>query len=120
MFGFPGTGRKEAEKTIEFILDHRDMIDTVDLNAYTYAKHTNVPGIEKIIKANEDWALEYEYRGVSAGILSSKEVEKLAAEMEEVVWTECPRLLHPTYRLVSPWINLDKVTEDRHVLSIAS
>jgi len=103
MFGYPGTGRREAEKTIEFILKHSNLIDTVDLNAYTYARHTRILGIEKKVNPHQDWALEYEYVPTTEGNLSSKEVEELATEMEEIVWTECPRMLHPTYRLVSPW-----------------
>jgi len=119
MFGFPGTGRKEAERTIDFILEHKDWIDSVDLNAYTYAKHTSVPGIEKIVKPDEDWALEYEYRGLSKEIMNSREVEELATEMEEIVWTDCPRLLHPTYRLISPWTCMTEAAKDQDVRSIA-
>lgn len=121
MFGFPGTGREEAEKTIEFILKHSDLIDTVDLNAYTYARHTSVFGVEKIVKTDQDWALEYEYRPVLEGILSSKEVEELTTEMEDIVWAECPKLIHPIYRLVSPWNYLQDIQsaeEEEYALSI--
>ncbi len=119
MFGFPGTGRKEAEKTTEFILKHSDLIDTVDLNAYTYTRHTSVPGVEKVIEPDQDWALEYEYIPASKDILSSKEVEELLTEMEDIVWTECPRLLHPVYRLVSPWNYRQDIKEEEYALSIA-
>lgn len=120
MFGFPGTGRKEAENTIKFILKHNDLIDTVDLNAYTYARHTSVFGIEKIVKNDQDWAIEYEYQPTSEGILSSKEVEELANEMQEIVWTECPRLIHPIYRLVSPWKYIHHIqgADKGYVLSV--
>lgn len=122
MFGFPATGRGEAEKTIEFILKYKHLIDSVDLNPYTYAKHTIIAGIEKIVKPDEDLALEYEYKSYGKGSLSSKEVEELTAEMEDVVWLECPRLLHPTYRLVSPW-NLprtaQKLKEKGYVLAVS-
>ncbi len=123
MFGFPGTGRKEAERTIEFILTHRDLIDTVDLNAYTYARHTSVQGTEKILNPHQDWALEYEYAPINDGVLSSKEVDKLVTEMEDIIWEECPRLLHPIYRLVSPWSNIEDTQgtkREKNALSIAS
>ncbi|UCD14516.1 MAG: radical SAM protein [Thermoplasmatales archaeon] len=102
MFGFPGTDRDDAERTIDFILEYKDLIDTVDINEYTYAKHTYVPNIQKVEKG-KDWCLEYEYYGKTIGILSSREVEELVSEMERILWDECPRLLHPTYRLISPW-----------------
>lgn len=117
MFGFPGTGRKEAEKTVEFILKYRDLIDTVDLNPYTYARHTNVLGIEKIVKDCQDWALEYDYYPTTKDILLSKEVEELTNEMEDIVWTECHRLLHPIYRLVSPWNYGQVIKEEKYALS---
>ncbi len=122
MFGFPGTGRGEAEKTIEFILKYKHLIDSVDLNPYTYAKHTAIAGIEKVVNPDEDLALEYEYKSCCKDSLSSKEVEDLTAEMEDVVWLEYPRLLHPTYRLVSPW-NLprtaQKLKEKGYVLAVS-
>ena len=100
-----------------------DLIDTVDLNAYTYARHTSVSGIEKVVKPDQDWALEYEYRPAREDILSSKEVEEMTTEMEDVVWTECPRLLHPIYRLVSPWNyaqDVQDAKEEEYALSISS
>ena len=103
MFGFPGTGRPEAEKTTEFILENKHLIDTVDLNPFKYAKHTAITSIEILTRAEEDLALEYDYRPRDKKGLSFTEVEELTDEMEDIVWRECSRLLHPTYRLVSPW-----------------
>lgn len=103
MFGFSGTGRQEAETTVEFILRNKHWIDTVDLNPFKYAKHTAVNGIEKITRMGQDLALEYDYKPYEKGSLCSAEVEELTDEMEDLVWRECPRLLHPIYRLVSPW-----------------
>jgi len=103
LFGFPGTGAKEAESTIRFILNHKVIIDTVDINPFMYSKHTNVLGIRKIEKENEDWALEYDYEPAGKDILASAEVMKLTYEFEEMLWEECPRMLHPTYRLLTPW-----------------
>ena len=120
MFGFPGTGRREAEKTVEFILKNRELIDTVDLNPYVYARHTVIKGISRIAQPDRDWALEYDHEPDAPGVLSSSEVNELTKEMEEIVWQECPRLLHPVYRLVSPWLDVRPVTKDSDVLSVAS
>jgi len=119
LFGFPGTGKKEAEATIEFILKHKDIIDTVDINPFSYAKHTSVKGVRKIINPEHDWALEYEFEAVSKGALSSLEVESLAAEMEEVLWQDCPRLLHPNYRLFSPWSSSTPINRKNNAVSVA-
>jgi len=103
MFGFPGTSREDAEATVQFLLKHQDLIDTVDIFPWTYAKHTIVHGVEPVIEPEHDWALEYAYRATAAGALDSQEVVSLASAHEELLWREVPRFLHPTYRLVSPW-----------------
>jgi len=120
MFGFPGTGRREAEKTVEFVLKNRELIDTVDLNPYVYARHTSVKEVTIIARHGHDWALEYDYVPNAPGVLSSSEVNELTKEMEEIVWQECPRLLHPVYRLVSPWLDVQPVTKESNALSVAS
>lgn len=119
MFGFPGTGRKEAEQTLEFILKNKELIDTVDLNAYIYARHTMVNGIKKVVRPGHDWALEYDYEPDAPGVLSSSEVGELTKEIEEIVWQECPRLLHPIYRLVSPWLDVKKEVREPSAVSVA-
>lgn len=121
MFGFPGTGRKEAENTTEFILKHRDLIDSVDLNAYICARHTTAFGIDKVATSDQNWALEYEFSPVSKDALSSKKVQDIATKMEDLVWKECPQLLHPIYRLVSPWDYMENfrcVKKEEYDLSV--
>ena len=103
MFGYPGTGLQEAEDTVEFVLENRGLVDTADFNAFTYSRHTNVEGIRKVSRPENDLVLEYKYTPLLPGILSYESVERLTAELEEIVWQSCPRLLHPTYRMVSPW-----------------
>lgn len=102
MFGFPGTTKDDAFRTVEFILRNVDLIDTVDINSFSYAKHTSVPGVQPKINPEHDWALEFDYEA-TADSLSGQEVVKLAAECEETIWDTCPRLVHPTYRLVGAW-----------------
>lgn len=103
LFGFPGTGRREAEATIEFVLDHAEKVDTLDIFRFGYMRGTQVPGANPIVRAGKDWALEYDWVPDGAGVLSIQESEDLKTELEEVMWNEHPRMLHPTYRMLSPW-----------------
>lgn len=117
MFGYPGTGKAEAKATVDFILKHKDIIDTVDINAFTYAKHTYITGVEKIMDDDIDWALEYSYIPKDKHILRPEEVKQLTQELEEIIWEECPRLLHPIYRLLSPWSYTQVIREEKYALS---
>ncbi len=103
MVGFPGTGLQEAEDTVRFLVENSSSIDTADVVPWTYSKHTVVSSVEPIIDPELDWSLEYEHRALEEGVLGSKEVARLAFLCEEIIWDEAPSLLHPTYRLVSPW-----------------
>jgi hypothetical protein len=104
MLGFPGTSVEEARRTVEFALSNVDLIDTLDVFAYGYARGTPVPkGAEIVREPDLDWALEYPYRGLADGVLSSPEVDNMVTFYEEVVFERQPRLAHPVYRLVSPW-----------------
>jgi len=103
MFGFPGTGKLEAEVTIDFILRYANLIDTIDIYRFGYMRHTKVPGIKSIVNSKKDWAMEYEWIPIEKGILTKEEIEKIKIELEEIIWSEYPKLLHPTYRLLTPW-----------------
>jgi radical SAM superfamily enzyme YgiQ (UPF0313 family) len=105
MFGFPGTGEREAAETVEFLLAHQDEIDTADIFPWTYAKHTNVPGVIATKKKQDDWSLEFTHSSKYKNILSSDKVIEMSSQYEELLWKEVPRFLHPTYRLVSPWMH---------------
>lgn len=120
MFGYPGTGRKEAWQTTEFVLQHQDLIDTVDVFPWTYAKHTRVPGASAVLSPRNDWALEFEHCPEQKGVLASDAVAALAAECEDRLWNEVPRFLHPTYRLVSPWSAADDVSDRAAVVARAA
>lgn len=103
MIGYPGTSHKDAEETTDFILEHQDMMDTVDVFPFKFQKGTEVPGIKAIMKRGEDWALDYRYKPLESDILSEEEVAEIWKEMEDRVWEAKPTLRHPIYRLLSPW-----------------
>ncbi len=103
MFGYPGSGAEDAWATTEFLLRHQSWIDTADIFPWTLAKHTHAPGVRAIDGSERNWALEFDHVPTTTEVLSSAEIRELATECEELVWSEVPRLLHPTYRLISPW-----------------
>ncbi|HAB51142.1 MAG TPA: hypothetical protein DCE80_03035 [Ignavibacteriales bacterium] len=103
LFGYPGTGIDEAIKTIEFVLKHQHLIDTLDIFPFYYAKHTTVPFVIPIIDSAKDWAIEYDYNPMMEGVLRNEEVTILCERLEDVIWNERPEWLHPLYRMCSPW-----------------
>ncbi len=103
LFGFPGTSVRDAVRTIEFIVKKQNEIDTVDINPFVFYRHTKPQYLEKIVSPFHDWALEYEYVNTYNN-LSSKDIKILSFTLEKILWREKPTLLHPIYRLVSPWI----------------
>jgi len=103
LFGFPGTGRPEAEATIEFMLNNAKLIDTLDVYRFGYMRGTKVEGIKPIIDPKKNWAMEFDWEPNREGVITKNEAEEIKTEMEAIMWNEYPRLLHPTYRLISPW-----------------
>ncbi len=79
MFGFPGTGVKEAFNTVEFALKHADLIDTLDIFPFYYARHTKVEGVKILDNPDFTWNVEYRYEPASPDTLPSSEVNILAS-----------------------------------------
>jgi hypothetical protein len=104
MLGYPGTTSDDARRTVAFALENENIIDTLDIFAYGYARGTTHPhGVTVKKDPNLDWALEYPFQSSEPGVLGSAEVDAMVEFYEELVFSQCPRLLHPTYRLISPW-----------------
>ncbi len=103
MFGYPGTGIEDAERTTRFLLENKDSIDTADIFGWGYARHTKATGVKIIPEAERDWALEYRYRPTSDEVLWPEQVQTLCDGFEELLWEEAPHFLHPVYRLAGPW-----------------
>jgi hypothetical protein len=105
MFGFPGTGVKDAFRTVEFALKHHDLIDTLDIFPFYYARHTSVEGV--IIKDDpkHTWNVEHVYEPNSPSTLHPSKVSILAEQLGNLVWKEQPQWFHPVYRMYSPWHN---------------
>lgn len=103
LFGYPGTGVDDAINTIQFALKHQELIDTLDVFPFHYAKHTQIPFVNKIIDEDKDWAIEYEYRTEIESALKKEEVSILCEKLEDVIWAERPEWLHPVYRMISPF-----------------
>jgi len=103
MFGYPGTTYADAVATVDFLIKHSAVIDTADIFPWTYAKHTNVPQVKRIVTSDQDWALEFDHEAIEPGVFSSSEIQRFVADLEDRLWSEVPRMLHPTYRMLSPW-----------------
>ena len=104
MLGYPGTTPADARRTVEFALSKSDSIDTLDVFAYGYARGTSEPpGVKLRRDPRLDWALEIPFESAQDGVTSSAEIDAMVEFYEEFVFAQQPRLLHPTYRLMSPW-----------------
>jgi hypothetical protein len=103
MFGFPGTGLKEAFDTIEFALKHQDLIDTLDIFPFYYARHTKVEGVKIIDEPHTGWRVEHRYEPAEPETLHPSKVNILAERLSHIVWNENPQWFHPIYRMYSPW-----------------
>lgn len=109
MFGFPGTGLKEAFNTIEFALKHHDLIDTLDIFPFYYARHTKVDGVTITDDPKVTWNVEHRYLPAAAETLHPAKVNILAERLSNVVWSEHPKWFHPIYRMFSPWHELSNL-----------
>ncbi|MGQ0527813.1 MAG: B12-binding domain-containing radical SAM protein [Alphaproteobacteria bacterium] len=103
MFGYPGTGVREAFDTIDFTLKNHSLIDTLDVFPFYYARHTKVEGVEILRDHGMTWNVEHRYRALDASSLPTEQVHVLAKKLSDVIWREHPQWLHPIYRMVSPW-----------------
>ncbi len=114
MFGFPGTTVNDAMSTIEYVLKHSEYIETIDVSNFVYAKHTKVNDITSIIKKDNDWALDYEYKNNKKTDLSCNESKTLANYLESIIINEQPKWLNPIYRMYSTWDNKYALKEDKY------
>lgn len=105
MVGYPGTTVDDAIYTLDFLLEHKDLIDTVDMSYFVWDKHTTHQGIVPSGKQN-DWALNINYvkeNPNDALILNPDQSLVLAQELEKVILQEKPEWTNPIYRMFSSW-----------------
>jgi hypothetical protein len=112
MVGHPYSGNEEASATTQFLIDHQEMIDTADLVGFRLDSGTVVPGATAY-PPTCDWELSHAYQAAS-GVLPPKAVEDLEFRCQEMIWDTVPRLLHPLYRLISPWDDKITTSSDGH------
>jgi hypothetical protein len=103
MVGYPGTGRADALATASFLVDHADVIDTADLVGFRLERGKAVPGTRPNPTREVDWRVSVPFVPTEMGVLCCEEVQELEGECQELLWERAPRLLHPLYRVVSPW-----------------
>lgn len=105
MVGFPGSTADEALDTVAFLLDNRCRIDTLDMVGFEYAKHTIVPGIRRR-PTHRDWALTTSFEPERPDIMAPDEIEFLSKNLEDLLYDENKKWLHPIYRMYSPWASV--------------
>lgn len=103
MVGHPGSSVEDAWATTNFLIDHRDIIDTADLVGFRLDRGTIVRGVRPVPDAICDWETSSRYEPTEDEVLSQAEVQELESQCQEAVWQSVPRLLHPLYRIVGPW-----------------
>lgn len=109
MVGLPGTTIVDAHTTVNFLIDHQDMIDTADLVGFRLDRGTSVPGVQPV--PNQcDWKISLDYTIASDGILPQLAIIELEQECQERLWESVPRLLHPLYRIIGPWDSSQHLT----------
>ncbi len=103
MVGHPGTTADDAKETTDFLISHQHLIDTADLVGFRLDRGTTVPGVRALSVPGSDWGLSFPYEPTIRGGLSPEDVSRLETHCQERLWQHAPRLLHPLYRLLSPW-----------------
>ena len=103
LFGFPGTSEYDAMNTVEFLLNHSEYIDTIDVSHFVYSKHTQINGIKPIIDLRKDWALEYDFISDNENDFNSEKAKILANGLESIIIQNEPKWTHPIYRMYSTW-----------------
>jgi hypothetical protein len=109
MVGHPGTTQDDAKTTVSFLLDNQDLVDTADLVGFRLDRGTVVPGVRPLPPASE-WSMSLPYEPTTPGGLTLEQVNGLEAECQEMLWEGVPRLLHPLYRVVGPWSDVQAPT----------
>jgi radical SAM superfamily enzyme YgiQ (UPF0313 family) len=103
LFGFPGTSIIDADLTMEYIISNKNKIDSVDINPYELYRNTTMDNITVLKHKEKDWAIRYDYIR-HQDKLSNYDIESLTNEYEKILWQEDYKLLHPLYRIYSPWL----------------
>jgi hypothetical protein len=103
MVGHPGTTKEVAHQTVDFLVDHQDVVDTADLVGFQLQRGTVVEGVRPITRGNDDLRLFLDFEPTKQGVMSQKEVIALERDCHEDLWERAPRLIHPLYRLGKPW-----------------
>lgn len=103
MVGHPGTSRRDAELTADFLITYKDLVNTADLVGFRLDRGTQVSGIRPDTAVCDELSLSLHYVPTEPGILNFEEVNDLELELQERIWEEVPRLLHPLYRIGCAW-----------------
>ncbi|MBT4446529.1 hypothetical protein HOA92_00895 [archaeon] len=99
--GYPGTTVEDSIETMNFLIKHKEYIDTIDVSYFVWDLHTKHEGVEKIVDKRKDLALHFDYNSKSN--LNSNQTRELAMAVEQVVMSKNPKWVDPLYRVYSTW-----------------
>ena len=103
MVGHPKTTKQDADRTVRFLIEHAELIDTADLVGFRLDKGTMVGGVMPIRDDTPSYYLSNKFQPTENGIMNYDEVIRLENSCQEKLWDAVPRLLHPLYRIGMPW-----------------
>lgn len=103
MVGHPMTTADDAKKTVAFLIEHQDLIDTADLVGFRLDRGTTVVGVEFDSRFNSELSLSPPFIPTHSLSMTQEAVNQLEWECQEIIWDSVPRLLHPLYRIGNSW-----------------
>lgn len=103
LVGHPGTGLDEAMRTIDFVLAHEHLIDTIEINGFRYEKHTTIADVLRRPDPARDWSMDDPYTSTLTPTLTPGAVNLLEEQLYWGFGSKAPRWTHALHQMVSPW-----------------
>jgi len=103
LVGHPGTTLEEAVATLDFALERRDLIDTLEINGFRYEKHTSIAGLTRRPDPDRDWAMDDAYDSTLQPSFSRDTIDRIEDTLFRQYTQMAPHWTHPIHYLTSPW-----------------
>ena len=118
LVGHPGTSIDDAVSTLNFAMEHQDLIDTLDINGFRYEKHTVIPGVTRRPDVQHDWALDDPFETGLHPSLRPEAIDRIEDMLFKTYRDIVPRWFHPIYYAISPWTAFRKSSNNSEALSV--
>lgn len=113
LVGHPGTGLDDAMRTIDFALEHEDLIDTLEINGFRYEKHTTIADVLRCPDPVRDWSLDDPYTSTLSPTLLPAAVNRLEDSLYWICGSQAPRWTHALHQMIAPWTTPAPATVER-------